>query len=144
MKQMIVAIAVGFFAFCAVDLRAQTPAAVTQLTSAAYASMKKDDVYVVMFSMSGCGPCVRAKKTLLPALVKKYENVSNVHVYVFPVDADKAASDGTHLYTQLGVSQAPTFVVLYNDTPMFSHSGFSPDSQAKLEAEIDSAVSRVK
>lgn len=144
MKKIIVTVAVGLFAFCAFDLRAQTPAAAEQLTSASYASMKKDDVYVIMFTMRGCGPCVKAKKMLLPALVKKYENVSNVHVYVFPVDADKAAADGTHLYTQLGVSQAPTFVVLYNDASMYSHSGFSSDSQAKLEAEIDSAVSRVK
>lgn len=143
MKKIIITLVVCLIVFAAFDLRAQTQP-VPELTSAAYASMKKDDVYVVMFSMRGCGPCIKAKKTFLPSLAEKYKDESNIHVYLFPVDADAPASDGTHLYSQLGVTQAPAFVVLYNGTAMFSHTGFLAEISAKLESEIASAVSKVK
>lgn len=144
MKKIIVTLAVcllGFVSFA--ELRAQTQQ-VPALTSAQYSSMKKDDVYVIMFTMKGCLPCVKAKKTLLPALAAKFASENNVHVYLFPVDTDAPAPNGTSLHTRLGITQAPSFVVLYNDTPMYSSSGFSPEGASKLESEIVSAVARVK
>lgn len=143
MKKIIIALVVCLLAFAAFELRAQTQDLPT-LTSAQYASMKKEDVYVVMFSTRGCGPCIKARKTLLPSLAEKYKDESNIHVYLFPVDADAPASDGTHLYSQLGVSRAPAFAVLYNGAVLFSHTGFSAEIAAKLESEIDSAVSKAK
>lgn len=142
MKKLIVTLAVCLFAFAAFELRAQTQPVPT-LTSAQYASMKKDDVYVIMFSQRGCGPCVQAKKTLLPALIQAYASEDNVHVYLFPVETDSPA-DGVHLYNRLGISGAPSFVVLYNDTPVFSHTGFSAETQDVLKKQISSAVSKVK
>ncbi len=144
MRKLIVTLAVCLLGFVAAfELRAQMPSA-PALTSAQYASMKKDDVYVIMFTMKGCIPCVKAKKQFLPVLAQKYASESKVHVYLFPVDADEPAPNGTSLYTQLGINQAPTFVVLYNDTPMYTYTGFPTEGTAKLENDIISAVARVK
>lgn len=144
MKKIIVTLAVCLLAFAGMyELRAQQQQ-VPALTSAQYASMKKDDVYVIMFTANGCPPCARAKKAFLPGLVQKYAAESNVHVYLFPVDADTPAPDGTTLNARLGINQAPTFVVLYNDTPVFSSTGFSPAKANKLESDIATAVDRVK
>lgn len=143
MKKIIAALAVCLLGFTALGLHAQTQQ-VPALTSAQYASMKKDDVYVIMFTMKGCLPCVKAKKTLLPALADKFAAENNVHVYLFPVDEDEPASDGTSLHTRLGITQAPAFVVLYNDTPMYSSVGFSSAGTDKLQSDIVSAVARVK
>lgn len=144
MKKIIVTLAVCLLGFSALtELRAQTQQ-VSTLTSAQYASMKKDDVYVIMFTMKGCLPCVKAKKTLLPVLADKFASENNVHVYLFPVDTDAPAPNGTSLHTQLGIRQAPAFVVLYNDTPMYTSTGFEPNGANKLVSDIVSAVARVK
>lgn len=143
MKKLVVVLSVCLLALAAFELRAQaqTPS-IPKLTSAQYESMKKDDIYVIMFSQDGCSPCRQAKKTILPALVNKYASKSNVHVYLFSVDKDDPASDGTHLHTQLGLTGAPAFVVLYNDTSRFSKVGYDSSDQADLEEMIDSAVSK--
>lgn len=143
MKKIIISLAVGLLAFAAFDVCAQL-SSVPELTSASYASMKKDEVYVVVFTGPGCGPCIKAKKELLPLLARQYASEENVHVYVFPTNTDVPAPDGTHLYTQLGVRGVPTFVVLYNGTSVFSHTGYSADMAPRLKKDIASAVSRVK
>lgn len=147
MKKLIVTLAVCLFAFAAFELRAQTQNLPT-LTSAQYASMKKDDVYVIMFTSETCPPCKLAKRTIFPALVKKYASEPNVHVYLFSMDTDVPASDGTLLTGRLGISTIPAFVVLYNDTDYLSDSapisGYAPSMRKELEDKISSAVSKVK
>lgn len=147
MKKIIITLAVCLLAFAAFELRAQSQKLPT-LTSAQYASMKKDDVYVIMFSQQGCGPCKLAKRTIFPALVKKYAAEPNVHVYLFPTDTDVPAPDGTLLPNRLGISSVPAFVVLYNDTDHLSDSaplsGYSSGMRAGLEQKIAAAVSNVK
>lgn len=147
MRKIIVTLAVCLLAFAAFELRAQSQDLPT-LTSAQYASMKKDDVYVIMFSSETCPPCKLAKRTIFPALVQKYASEPNVHVYLFPTDADVPAPDGTRLSERLGVSSIPTFVVLSNDTDHLSDSaplsGYSSGMRADLEKKISEAVSKVK
>lgn len=149
MKKIIVTLAVCLLAFAAFELRAQSQELPT-LTSAQYASMKKDDVYVIMFSFEGCPPCklAKSKGNIIRSLVAKYASDPQVHVYVFPVDQDTPAPDGTRLNKRLGVERFPTFVVLSNDTDHLSDSaplsGYSPDKRANLEKKIVATVSRVK
>lgn len=145
MKKLVVILSVCLLALAAFELRAQaqTPS-IPKLTSAQYESMKKDDIYVIMFSQDGCSPCLLAKKTIMPALAEKYASEVNVHVYLFPTDSDVPAPDGTHLNEHLGINSTPTFVVLYNGTPELSEVGYASSKRADLEKKIDSAVSRRK
>lgn len=149
MRKIIVTLAVCLLAFAAFELRAQSQDLPT-LTSAQYASMKKDDVYVIMFSFKDCPPCslAKSKNHLIPALAAKYASDPQVHVYVFPVDEDTPAPDGTRLDKRLGVERYPTFVVLSNDTDHLSDSaplsGYSSGMRASLEQKIVKAVSKVK
>lgn len=142
MKKLIVTLFVGLLAFASFELWAQSQNFPT-LTSAQYASMKKDDVYVILFTQRGCRPCIHAKK-LLPALVQQYASESNVHVYLLKTDDDSPAPDGTYLYNQLGLSGVPSFVVLYNDTSVFSRTGFSAGQEDELKSKIISVVASVK
>lgn len=149
MKKIIVTLAICLLVFAAFELRAQSQELPT-LTSAQYASMKKDDVYVIMFSFEGCLPCklAKAKGNIISSLVAKYASDPQVHVYVFPVDEDTPAPDGTRLAKRLGVEKYPTFVVLSNDTDHLSDSaplsGYSSGMRADLEKQISEAVSKVK
>ena len=72
MKKIVMA-AVAAFAvlFAAQAGLAQQAGSLPTLTSKAYASMKKDDVYVVLFSASYCGACRLAKQGLFPELIQK-------------------------------------------------------------------------
>ena len=57
----------------AVALVAQQNATIPTMTSREYNGLKKDQVFVVMFSAPYCGPCHAAERTMMTALTKKYE-----------------------------------------------------------------------
>ena len=123
---------------------AQQAGALPKLTSKAYASMKKDEVYVVLFSAPYCGGCHLAQQTLFPALMKKYASEKNVHFYVLDVEEDVAAADGTFLKDKWGILYLPTFVVAYNDAVMYFKSGYSDKMEAALTKEISTQVDSLK
>lgn len=115
---------------------AQQAASLPALTTKSYSSMKKDEVYVVLFSASYCGACRLAKQGLFPELMQKYKSYKNVHFYVVDIEEDVPAADGTYLKDRWAVEYLPTIVVVYNDTVMYSKFGYS----AKVKPEIKKAV----
>lgn len=114
------------------------------LTSSDYSSMKKDEVYVIMFSANYCGPCRLAKRDLFPALMSKYAADSNVHFFVLDVEKDKAAADGTFLKDRWGVQGLPTFVVVYNDSVSYFQMGYSSANAADVKQSIETKVNHLK
>lgn len=144
MKKLILSVFVGLMVVCGVvGLNAQT-VQIPTLTSQSYASLKKDEVYVVLFSASYCRPCLIAKKTVMPELAEQYAQDEKVHVYIFRTDEDVAAADGTHLDETLGVDRVPTFAVLYNGTVMWRQMGFSASQAENLKQQIAAEVARLK
>lgn len=146
MKKLIVTLIVSLLAFAPAFVAHAQGSEVPSLTSAQYASMDKNDIYVIMFTVQGCLPCAQAKKLLLPSLVEKYAADEKVHVFTFLADdaKDVTASGQQHLYKDLGVSVGPTFVVLHEGAVKYSHAGFSKNQSAGLKQEIINAVSREK
>lgn len=144
MKKLILSVFAGLLVVCgAAELNTQT-AQIPTLTSKAYASMKKDEVFVVLFSTSYCRPCAAAKKAVMPALAAQYAQDETVRVYIFVVDEDVPAADGTHLDKTLGIDRFPTFAVLYNGTIMWSRTGFSANQAETLKQQIAAEVTRLK
>ncbi len=145
MKKIVMA-AVAAFAvlFAAQAGLAQQAGSLPTLTSKAYASMKKDDVYVVLFSASYCGACRLAKQGLFPELIQKYKTDENVHFYMFDVEQDQPAADGTSLDKRWGVLYLPTFVVVYNDAVMYSRTGYSDGLKPKIKQEIENKIKALK
>ena len=139
----VLAVAGVFFSAQAV-LAQQQAAALPVLTSKAYASMKKDDVYVVMFSAAYCGPCRVAKKELFPALIEKYRQDANVHFFMLDVEKDVPAADGTYLKDKWGVEGLPTFAVVYNDTVMYAARGYSAKTAPGIRQNIENKVNALK
>lgn len=114
---------------------------VQTLTSAAYANMKKDEVYVIAFSAAYCGPCRAAKKTMLPALADKYAGDAKVHVFVVDVENDTGTPS---LVKRFATNVVPVFVVLYNDTDYVNVEGFPQAGRETLQKQIETAVDKLK
>ena len=145
MKKLIFAIALlAGVCFALQPAFAQQAADVPDLTSKAYASMKKDDVYVVMFTAAYCGPCRIAKNEMLPVLMEKYASAENVHFYELDVEKDQPAPDGTFLKDRWAVDSLPTFVVVYNDAVMFSAKGYSRKTSQSLQQSIINKINALK
>jgi len=124
-------------------VQAQTAPSFATLTSRAYEQQLNDGsdkVTVVMFTMGGCRPCLVAKKSVWPKIVKQYENNDQVNVFLLPIDKDQAASDGSLLHKTAGISQMPTFAVLYNGSVEVAHVGFSAGQEQIVQAKIDQLV----
>ena len=121
---------------------AQQGLSLPNLTSKAYSSMKKDDVYVIMFTAAYCGPCRVAKRELFPPMLEKYAAFANVHFYELDVEKDQPAPDGTFLKDRWAVNGLPTFVVIYNDTVMFSSTGYSRKNT--LQHSIENTINALK
>lgn len=127
------------------EVRAEQPAPVLPtLTSEAYATMQKDEVYVVMFSAVYCGPCRVAKQELFPELMEKYKTDKNVHFFVLDVDQDVPASNGTFLKDQWSADGLPTFVVVYNDAVMYSKKGYSSKIKTDLKKALEAKINALK
>ncbi len=127
-----------------VQAQTATPSFAT-LTSRAYEQMVKENnnqIAVVMFTSSGCRPCLLAKKTLWPQVVKKYEGNENVKVFLFPTDKDQAASDGSILYVSFGIQQTPTFAVLHNGFVEVAFTGFSAGKEQIIQDKIAEIVNK--
>jgi hypothetical protein len=93
-----------------------------------------------MFTMSGCRPCLVAKKSVWPQIVKQYESDEQVDVFLFPTDKDKAASDGSHLHVTAGIQKMPTFAVLYNGNVETAFTGFSAGQEQTIQTKIAQLV----
>ncbi len=146
MKKIIFSLGIAFAMFFSAQVMSaqQTTQELPTLTSKAYASMKKDDVYVVIFSAVYCGPCRLAKQELFPELIKKYVLDKNVHFYVLDIEKDEAAPDGTFLKDRWGVEFLPTFVVAYNDAVMYLKTGYSSDQVSDLKKELVNKINSLK
>lgn len=114
------------------------------LTSKAYASMKQDDVYLIMFTAPYCGPCRNAKKELFPKLMKKYAAFTNVHFYELDIEKDQPAPDGSFLKDRWAVDGLPMFVVVSNDAVMFSAKGYSSSISQRLQISIENKINALK
>lgn len=144
MKKIIVTLAVCLLVFAGVcELRAQSQE-VPALTSAQYASMDKNDIFVIMFTITGCKPCARARLSLMPTLYQKYAQEGNVHVFTFLVDnaQDVPPAGKKRLNEELHISSGPTFVVLHEGAEKYRYEGFAPNLAPRLEQEISAAVAR--
>lgn len=114
------------------------------LTSQSYASMKKDQVFVVMFSAAYCRPCREAKQQMFPELMNKYAKYGNVHFFTLDVEKDVAGPGGVFLKDAWAVSALPTFVVVYNDSVMLSLRGYSADSRAATQQAIENKINALR
>ena len=145
MKKCILVLAVCAAAcFMAQPACAQQTPSLDNLTSKAYSSMKKDDVYVIMFTASYCGPCQVAKRELFPVLQEKSADFKNVHFYALDVEQDQAAPDGSFLKDRWGINGVPAFMVIYNDTVMFSSTGYSKTISRVLRQSIENKINALK
>lgn len=144
MKKLLFALAVCAAVWCAVQLAAAQTATLPNLTSRDYSSMKKDDVYVVMFTAAYCRPCLVAKREMFPALRERFAQDANVHFYALDVEKDVPAQDGSLLKNVWGVNALPTFVVVYNDAVMLFERGYSPKTAAALKQNIINKVNALK
>lgn len=134
---------IAVFAGSVLFVQAQTTPSFATLTSRAYEQQVKannDKIIVVMFTMGGCAPCLKAKKSVWPQIVKKYENDDQVDVFLFPTDKDKAASDGSYLHKTAGIEKTPTFAVLYNGGVEVAFTGFSDGKEQAIQAKIAQLV----
>ncbi len=125
-------------------LSAQSAQASQTLTSASYESLPKDTISIILFSANYCPACKRAKANFLPILVNKYKQEERVQVFVLDTGKDTPNSQGQYLNQLWGISKLPTFVVVYNDTVMFSKVGYLAEKQAQLEQEIDKQIAKLK
>lgn len=114
------------------------------LTTRAYAEQAKDRILVVVFSATYCGPCKSLKKTVLADLVKQYEEDSKVGIFVLNTDEDEVNKGEEPLHKQLGVRTVPTIMVLFNNTAMYTHAGYSASQQNTVKQEIINAVNKLK
>ncbi len=138
-------ICLGLVLFLTADpVWADQPAELKNLTSESYSYMDKGSVSVIMFTAAYCGPCRLAKKILFPELLQKYASAENVHFFALDVEKDIPAPNGTYLKDQWGVNALPTFVIVYNDTVMYSSVGFSRDKAPAVQREIENKINALK
>ncbi|WP_428050352.1 thioredoxin family protein [Candidatus Avelusimicrobium fimicolum] len=128
----------------AVALVAQQNATIPTMTSREYNGLKKDQVFVVMFSAPYCGPCHAAERTMMTALTKKYAQDKNVIIRKVDVENDVKPTNGMLLKDAWGITSLPTFVVAYNDTVMYSHIGYSALSAAAVQRELEEKINNLK
>lgn len=145
MKKTILAVcAAAAVLFAAQAVSAQQSVSVPALTSKSYAAMKKDQVFVVMFTAAYCGPCRQAKQQMFPALIQKYAKYNNVHFYTLDVEKDVAGPGGVFLKNAWAVSALPTFVVVYNDSVMLSRMGYSAGTRAATQQAIENKINALR
>ena len=138
-----------FGAWCAlvlfaVALAAQQSASIPTMTSREYAGLKKDQVFVVMFTAPYCGPCHAAERNLMTALTKKYARDAQVIIRKVDVETDVKPTNGMLLKDAWGITSLPTFVVAYNDTVMYSHIGYSALSGDVIQQEMEEKINNLK
>ena len=85
-----------------------------------------------------------AQKEMFPVLQEKYAAYPNVHFFALDVEKDQAAPDGSFLKDRWGINGVPTFVVLYNDTVMFSSTGYSGKISRVLQQSIENKINALK
>ena len=128
----------------AVTLAAQQSATIPAMTSREYDGLRKDQVFVVMFTAPYCGPCHAAERTMMTALAKKYAQDKNVIIRKVDVQNDVKPTNGMLLKDAWGITSLPTFVVAYNDTVMYSHIGYSTLSGAAVQQELEEKINNLK
>lgn len=145
MKKTILAVcAVAAVLFAVQTVSAQQTVSIPELTSKSYAAMKKDQVFVVMFTASYCVPCRQAKKEMFPALVAKYAKYANVRFFALDVQKDVAGPGGVFLKDSWAVSALPTFVVVYNDAVMLSRTGYSANTRPAVQQAIENKINALR
>lgn len=116
------------------------------LTSKDYfTKMNKDEkIRVMVFTLTECIPCGKAKATIIPGLTKKYAANANVEVYTVDSDNDVAYNGKSLTNSFAYVSNSrPLFTVVYHNDVMFFHGGFSLKEISTLENEIDAAIKNI-
>lgn len=145
MKKTILAVcAAAAVLFAAQAVSAQQAVSIPALTSKSYAAMKKDQVFVVMFTAAYCGPCRQAKQQMFPELMAKYAKYNNVHFFTLDVEKDVAGPGGVFLKDAWAVSALPTFAVVYNDSVMLTRKGYSADSRAATQQAIENKINALR
>ncbi|WP_432635422.1 thioredoxin family protein [Candidatus Avelusimicrobium sp.] len=128
----------------AVTLVAQQSATIPAMTSREYDGLRKDQVFVLMFTAPYCGPCHAAERTMMTALTKEYARDKNVIIRKVDVENDVKPENGVSLKEAWGITALPTFVVAYNDTVMYSHIGYSALSGAAIQQELEAKINNLK
>ena len=128
----------------AVTLVAQQSATIPEMTSREYDGLKKDQVFVVMFTAPYCGPCHAAERKMMTALTKEYAQDKNVIIRKVDVQNDVKPANGTLLKDAWGITALPTFVVVYNDKVMYSHIGYSAISGSVVQQELEYQINTLK
>ena len=144
MKKMLFAVLGTLFLVSAAAVGYAQQANLPVLTSKDYAEMKKDDVYVILFSASYCGACRLAKQNLFPELMEEYASDANVHFYMADVEKDVPDEKGTLLKDRWSIVYLPTFVVIYNDAVMYSKTGYADKCKLNLKRDLENQINRLK
>ena len=128
----------------AVTLVAQQSATIPAMTSREYDGLRKDQVFVLMFTAPYCGPCHAAERKMMTALTKEYAQDKNVIIRKVDIQNDVKPTNGMLLKDAWGITALPTFVVAYNDTVMYSHIGYSALSGAAIQQELEAKINNLK
>jgi len=113
------------------------------ITTAQYDKMNKNNqIFVVVFGGSFCGPCRTAVEKLSPWLNDKFGKMENVHVYYMDV-METSVEKKNLLHNRLGVGRVPFFAVLSNNSLQWSESSFNKENYFSLQDRILGAVKKL-